>query len=145
MSRSVVRKEIEAAVKNNVSFGLGYHPEFLGEYAEARAAGQRLILLSAAALLMITVILFVDFQSWSLVLLMLGMLPLAVLGGVLGVFASGGILSLGSLVGFVTVIGIAARNAIMLISHYRGEGCLCPPRPDRPTLTHALGVNQTAT
>jgi Cu/Ag efflux pump CusA len=47
------------------------------------------------------------------------MLPLAMLGGVLGVFASGGVMSLGSLVGFVTVIGIAARNAIMLISHYR--------------------------
>lgn len=68
---------------------------------------------------MITVILYVDFQSWTLVLLMLGMLPLAMLGGVLGVFASGGVMSLGSLVGFVTVIGISARNAIMLISHYR--------------------------
>ena len=114
-----VAKEIEAAVKKNVIFGTGYHPEFLGEYAEARASRQRLLLLSVAAVLMITVILYVDFQSWRLVLLMLGMLPLAILGGVLGVFASGGILSLGSLVGFVTVIGISARNAIMLISHYR--------------------------
>jgi len=114
-----VAKEIEAAVKKNVTFGSGYHPEFLGEYAEAKASRQRLLLLSLGAILMITVILYVDFQSWSLVLLMLGMLPLAILGGVLGVFASGGILSLGSLVGFVTVIGIAARNAIMLISHYR--------------------------
>jgi Cu/Ag efflux pump CusA len=46
-------------------------------------------------------------------------LPLALLGGVLGVHVTGGIISLGSLVGFVTVLGIAARNAIMLISHYR--------------------------
>jgi len=114
-----VAKEIEAAVNANVTFGTGYHPEFLGEYAEARASRQRLLLLSVAALLMITVILYVDFQSWKLVLLMLGMLPLAILGGVLGVFASGGVMSLGSLVGFVTVIGISARNAIMLISHYR--------------------------
>ena len=114
-----VAKEIEAAVLANVSFDTGYHPEFLGEYAEARASRQRLLLLSAGSILMITMILYVDFQSWSLVLLMLGMLPLAVLGGVLGVFATGGIMSLGSLVGFVTVIGISARNAIMLISHYR--------------------------
>ncbi len=114
-----VAQEIEAAVQKNVVFGVGYHPEFLGEYAEARASRQRLVLLSFAAILMITVILYVDFQSWKLVALMLAMLPLAVLGGVLGVFASGGILSLGSLVGFVTIIGIAARNAIMLISHYR--------------------------
>lgn len=114
-----VAKEIEAAVQKNVRFGTGYHPEFLGEYSEARASRQRLLLLSIAAILMITLILYVDFQSWRLVLLMLGMLPLAILGGVLGVFASGGVLSLGSLVGFVTVIGISARNAIMLISHYR--------------------------
>jgi Cu/Ag efflux pump CusA len=114
-----VAMEIEAAVQKNVAFGTGYHPEFLGEYAEARASRQRLLLLSIASTLMIAVILYVDFQSWRLVLLMLGMLPLAILGGVLGVFASGGILSLGSLVGFVTVIGISARNAIMLISHYR--------------------------
>ncbi len=114
-----VAKEIEAAVQKNVAFGTGYHPEFLGEYAEARASRQRLLLLSVAAILMITVILYVDFQSGKLVLLMLGMLPLAILGGVLGVFASGGIMSLGSLVGFVTVVGISARNAIMLISHYR--------------------------
>ncbi len=114
-----VAKEIEAAVQQNVTFGTGYHPEFLGEYAEARASRQRLLLLSVAALMMITVILYVDFQSWKLVLLMLAMLPLAILGGVVGVFASGGVLSLGSLVGFVTVIGISARNAIMLISHYR--------------------------
>ncbi len=114
-----VAQEIEAAVQKNVTFGTGYHPEFLGEYAEARASRQRLLLLSIAAVLMITVILYIDFQSWKLVLLMLGMLPLSILGGVLGVFASGGIISLGSLVGFVTVIGISARNAIMLISHYR--------------------------
>ncbi len=114
-----VANEIEAAVKSNVTFGTGYHPEFLGEYAEARASRQRLLFLSVAAILMIAVILYVDFLSWKLVLLMLGMLPLAVLGGVLGVFASGGVMSLGSLVGFVTVIGISARNAIMLISHYR--------------------------
>jgi Cu/Ag efflux pump CusA len=46
-------------------------------------------------------------------------LPLALLGGVAGALLGGGVISLGSLVGFVTVLGIAARNAIMLISHYR--------------------------
>jgi hypothetical protein len=69
-------------------------------------------------MILITLILHVDFQSWRLVLLMLSMIPLAMLGGVLGVYVGGGIVSLGSLVGFVTVIGIAARNAIMLIAHY---------------------------
>jgi len=114
-----VATDIEQAVLANVKFKTGYHPEFLGEYAEAKASRNRLLLLSLGSIVAIAVILYIDFQSWKIVLLILCTLPLALLGGVIGVFASGGILSLGSLVGFVTVLGIAARNAIMLISHYR--------------------------
>jgi len=114
-----VATDIELAVLANVDFKTGYHPEFLGEYAEAKASRNRLLLLSLASVCAIAVILYIDFQSWKLVGVILCTLPLALLGGVLGVHASGGILSLGSLVGFVTVLGIAARNAIMLISHYR--------------------------
>ncbi|MEI8211764.1 MAG: efflux RND transporter permease subunit [Planctomycetota bacterium] len=118
-----VATEIEKAVQANVSFRQGYYPEFLGEYAEAKASRQRMLLLSGIVVVMIATILYIDFKSWKLVLVMLIALPLAILGGVLGVFAGGGIVSLGSLVGFVTVIGIAARNAIMLISHYRHLHC----------------------
>lgn len=114
-----VASDIEAAVLANVDFKTGYHPEFLGEYAEAKASRQRLLLLSLGSILAITIILYIDFESWQLVLLILLALPLALASGLLGVFAGGGIVSLGSLVGFVTVLGIAARNAIMLISHYR--------------------------
>ncbi len=124
---AAVAKEIEAKILKNVTFRSGYHPEFLGEYAEAKASRQRIVWLSLGSFLMIAAILFVDFQSWRLVILMLSMIPLALLGGIAGVFACGGILSLGSLVGFVTIVGISARNAIMLISHYRhlreAEGC----------------------
>lgn len=114
-----VANDIEAAVRGGINFKTGYHPEFLGEYAEAKASRQRLLLLSIGSILAITIILYIDFESWRLVLLVLLALPLALASGLLGVFAGGGILSLGSLVGFVTVLGIAARNAIMLISHYR--------------------------
>jgi len=114
-----VATDIERAVLANVSFKTGYHPEFLGEYAEAKASRNRLLLLSLASMCAIAIILYIDFQSWKLVGIILCTLPLALLGGVLGVHASGGILSLGSLVGFVTVLGIAARNSIMLVSHYR--------------------------
>jgi Cu/Ag efflux pump CusA len=114
-----VAMDIEAAVLANVHFETGYHPEFLGEYAEAKASRERLLLLSLGSILAITIILYIDFESWRLVLLILLALPLALASGLIGVFAGGGIISLGSLVGFVTVLGIAARNAIMLISHYR--------------------------
>jgi len=114
-----VARDVEAGVLKGVSFPTGYHPEFLGEYAEARASRQRMLILSVVAVIAILLVLYVDFQSWRLVLLMTLTLPLALLGGVAGAVVAGGVISLGSLVGFVTVLGIAARNAIMLVSHYR--------------------------
>ncbi|MBN1588780.1 MAG: efflux RND transporter permease subunit [Pirellulales bacterium] len=114
-----VAKDIENAVLAKVNFPKGYHPEFLGEYAEAKASHQRILLLSVLAVAAILLVLYVDFQSWRLVLMMAMFMPLALLGGVIGALLVGGVVSLGSLVGFVTVLGIAARNAIMLVSHYR--------------------------
>ena len=64
---------------------------------------------------MLLALAFGEVDRLSLVLLNL---PFALVGGVLAVFATGGVLSLGSLVGFVTLFGIATRNAVMLISHY---------------------------
>jgi Cu/Ag efflux pump CusA len=63
-------------------------------------------------------LLWLAFGERSRLLLVLANLPFALVGGVLAVFATGGLLSLGSLVGFVTLFGIATRNAVMLISHY---------------------------
>src|SRR5687767_15848418 len=63
-------------------------------------------------------LLWLAFGERSRLGLVLANLPFALVGGVLAVFASGGILSLGSLVGFVTLFGIATRNAVMLVSHY---------------------------
>ncbi|MBN1559693.1 efflux RND transporter permease subunit [candidate division KSB1 bacterium] len=113
-----VARDIEARVKT-IPFERGYHPEILGEYAAQRAAKNRIFLLSLVALMGIFLILYSDFGSSRLAGLIFLGLPFALIGGVLGVLANKGILSLGSLVGFVTVIGIAARNSIMLISHYR--------------------------
>jgi CzcA family heavy metal efflux pump len=97
----------------------GYRLEFLGEY-EARAESQRLLAgISLLALLGIGILLYIDFRSFRLTLLVMLTLPFALIGGVAAAFATGGVLSLGSLVGFITVLGIAARNGIMLVSHYR--------------------------
>jgi CzcA family heavy metal efflux pump len=112
-----VAREIEQGVRA-LSFERGYHPEFLGEYAARQESQRRLLLLAGLAVLGILVLLHVEFRSWRLSWLVFLTLPFALIGGVLGAFLSGGVLSLGSLVGFVTVLGVAARNGIMLISHY---------------------------
>lgn len=113
-----VAREIESKVRG-LNFERGYHPEFLGEYAARQQARTRLLALAGLALLGILMLLYADFQSLRLTLLVFLTFPFALVGGVLGAFASGGVLSLGSLIGFVTVLGIAARNGIMLVSHYR--------------------------
>jgi CzcA family heavy metal efflux pump len=112
-----VAKDIEERI-GNVAFDRGYHPEILGEYAVQQASKNRIGGLSLIALIGIFLILYSDFGSFRLAGLVCLGLPFALIGCVVAVLTYGGILSLGSLIGFVTVIGIAARNSIMLISHY---------------------------
>ncbi len=113
-----VAREVEAAVRA-VPFDREYHPEFLGEYQARQAAAQRLYALAALSLVGIVLLLYVDFGAWRPTLLVALTIPFALVGGVAAVRLTGGVLSLGSLVGFVTVLGIAARNGIMLVSHFR--------------------------
>jgi Cu/Ag efflux pump CusA len=116
-----VAREIQALVSNpeKVKFDRGYHPEFLGEYAARAASQRRLFALAGMSLVGIFLLLQLDFRSWKLAILVVLTIPFALVGGVAGTVLQGGVLSLGSLVGFVTVLGIAARNGIMLVSHYR--------------------------
>lgn len=113
-----VARDVESGVRE-LKFDAGYHPEFLGEYAAQRESSRRLLALSLLSLVGIFLILHIDFGSVRVATLVFASLPFALVGGVLAVVMTGGVLSLGSLVGFVTVLGIAARNGIMLVSHYR--------------------------
>jgi CzcA family heavy metal efflux pump len=102
-----------------VQYPLGMHAELLGEYQERQAAQDRILILAVGALAAIFLLLQASFRNTRLAALAFATLPMAVTGGVIAALLSGGILSLGSLVGLFTVFGIAARNKIMLISHYR--------------------------
>jgi CzcA family heavy metal efflux pump len=102
-----------------VEFPLGYHVEVLGEYAERQAAGQSLLLAGGVAVIAIFFLLQTSFRNWRLANLTFLTLPWALVGGVLAAFFTGGILTLGSLVGFLTILGIATRNGIMMISHFQ--------------------------
>ena len=114
---SVVR-DVEAKLAT-VKFPLGYHAELLGEQKELREAQQRMLGVGIAVLIGILLMLQVSFGSWRLAVMTYLALPAALVGGVFGAWAVGGVVSLGSLVGFLTVLGIAARNGILLIHHYQ--------------------------
>jgi CzcA family heavy metal efflux pump len=96
-----------------------YHIEVLGESSELAAAQKNLVIYGIAAALAILFLLQASFGSMRLALLLFLTLPMALVGGVLAVWMGGGILSLGSLIGFLTVFGIAARNGILMISHFQ--------------------------
>ncbi len=113
-----VARDIQAQLAG-LSFQQGYYGEVLGEYAERQASSRQLMLLGLTSVAAIFLILFADFGSGRAATLVFLTLPFALVGAIVAVFLTGGILSLGSLVGLVTVIGISARNGIMLVSHYR--------------------------
>jgi CzcA family heavy metal efflux pump len=96
-----------------------YHMEVLGESSELAAAQKSLLIYGGAAALAILFLLQASFGSLRLALLLFLTLPMALVGGVLAVWMGGGILTLGSLIGFLTVFGIAARNGILMISHFQ--------------------------
>jgi Cu/Ag efflux pump CusA len=113
-----VARDVQGRLQQ-VDFPLGYHAELLGEFAERQSAQERLLIFAVAAALAIFFLLQTAFGSWRLAFLLFLTLPSALVGGVLASWIGSGMVSLGTLVGFLTVLGIAARNGIMLISHYR--------------------------
>ena len=113
-----VTRDLEARLGPAARLPAGVYAEVGGTGTAQRQARRELLRDSLLAGAGIVMLLWVAFGESSRLLLVLANLPFALVGGVLAVFATGGLLSLGSLVGFVTLFGIATRNAVMLISHY---------------------------
>ncbi|ONJ09552.1 efflux RND transporter permease subunit [Burkholderia cenocepacia] len=111
-------REAQARVNREIVMPTGTYAVFSGE-SEARAQSQRdLLAYGGMSIVGIALLLFLAMKSRRGVLLVMVNLPFALVGGVLSVVLTGGDLSLGGMVGFVTLFGISLRNSIMLISHY---------------------------
>jgi Cu/Ag efflux pump CusA len=113
-----VAEEVAARLAK-IDFPIGYYPQLLGEYKERQAARKNLLASTIVVALAIFLILHASLRSWRLASLIFLGLPAALVGGVLAAFAGDRVISLGSLVGMITVLGIAARNGILLLQHYR--------------------------
>jgi Cu/Ag efflux pump CusA len=110
-------QDIQQRIGRAVKLPQGYRIEYGGQFESAERAYQRLTLLGIGVVAGIFLILGIAFGSYKDALIIMPNLPLALVGGVAGVFVAGGILSLASIVGFITLFGIATRIGIMLISH----------------------------
>ncbi len=116
--RSVVN-DVQRHVQASVNVPTGYRVEYGGQFESEAEAATLLLGLGLAVVLGILLILTAAFRSFPDALIIMFNLPLALIGGVAGVYLSGGVLSIAAQIGFITLFGIATRNGIMLISHIK--------------------------
>jgi Cu/Ag efflux pump CusA len=113
-----VAGEVKARLQS-VKFPFEYHAEVLGDYAQGDAAQRRFIAVCIAAAIGILMLLQAALASWRLAAMVAAVLPAALAGGLVAVWADGGTVSLGSVVGFFAVFAIATRNCLLLIRCYQ--------------------------
>jgi CzcA family heavy metal efflux pump len=114
---SSVVEDIRERVASSVKLPSGYHIEYGGQFESAAEASRRLFLLGIVVIAGILLLLYIALDSLRDAALVMVNLPLALIGGVAGVYVAGGTLSVASIIGFITLFGIATRNGLMLISH----------------------------
>jgi len=111
--------EIRSNVSANISLPQGYFVEYGGQFESEARATNIILLLSIFAILGIYLLLFLEFGSLKTALVVMVNLPFALIGGIYMVLFTGGIVTIASLVGFITLFGIATRNGILMVSHYQ--------------------------
>lgn len=110
--------EVRARIAAAVTLPEGYSIEYGGQFESEAQASRTISTLSVASLVFILLLLYMEFRSFKESAMVMVNLPLALAGGVLALLATGGVINVSSMVGFITLFGIATRNGILLVSHY---------------------------
>jgi nickel/cobalt tolerance cation efflux system protein len=115
--RSVIN-EIESNIRQNVTLPPGYFTQYGGQFESEERATQNLLIYSGLALFLIAVLMYFAVKSISAMLMIMVNLPLALVGGIFSIALGGGIISVASLIGFITLFGVATRNGLLLVDNY---------------------------
>lgn len=113
-----VVNDIRETVGEQISLPEGYHVEYGGQFESEAAASRTLFLTSLISILLIFLILYHEFHSLPLSGIIMLNLPLAIIGGIIAIWFTSGVISIPAIIGFISLFGIATRNGILLVSHY---------------------------
>lgn len=112
--------DIQREIESDVNLPEGYYINYGGQFENEEEAGRILLLTSLGALLIIMLLLYGQFRSWSQTALILLNMPLALIGGILILWITGGEVNIPAIIGFISLMGISTRNGMLLISHFNG-------------------------
>ncbi|WP_392408691.1 efflux RND transporter permease subunit [Chlorogloeopsis fritschii] len=113
--------EIQAQVKNSVQLPTGYFIQYGGQFESEQRATYNLLVFGGLAIVIIAVLMYFAVKSVAAMLMIMINLPLAVVGGIFSIALGGGIISVASLVGFITLFGVATRNGLLLVDNYNNK------------------------
>ena len=111
-------KEIQSKISQNVKLDAGYFVSYGGQFESQQQAAKLMTFLALLAILGIFIVLYMHFKSIFISIQVMLNIPMAFIGGIVGIYLTNNTISVASLVAFVTLCGIASRNGIMMISHY---------------------------
>lgn len=115
--RGVVN-DIQAKISNEIDLPEGYHVEYGGQFESEQAASRIILIASIFSIVIIFLLLFKEFRNVKQSLVILLNLPLALIGGVISIYFTNGIMSIPAIIGFISLFGIATRNGMLLIDRY---------------------------
>jgi Cu/Ag efflux pump CusA len=114
-----VYEDVRSRIEKNLKLPSGYFIEYGGQFQSEAEASRMISILSVLSMLAIFLILYMEFGSFKTAGLVMVNLPLALIGGLIVILLTDRVISIASIVGFITLFGIATRNGILLVSHYR--------------------------
>ena len=114
-----VVEDIQRTIEEEISLPEGYHIEYGGQFEAEAEASKTLMATSFLSLLIIFLLLYQEFKNIKIAGIILLNLPLALIGGIFSIYFTSGILSIPAIIGFITLFGVATRNGILLVSHYK--------------------------
>ena len=115
--RSVVN-DMRQSIETNVKLPDGYRVEYGGQFESEASASRLLLALSVVSIVVILLLLYLQFRSWKQSVVVLLNLPLALIGGVLALVVTGGVVSIPAIIGFISLFGMATRGGMLLVDRY---------------------------